>query len=239
MSNIFNFESTKIVQKEVETNDLSQSKNENKMKFMAENYFSTENGRFLSRVYKDKKGKEAIAIISGQIKGMSHIPVRVHDQCFTSEVLGSLKCDCREQLKYAMEYIQDNGPGMVIYLQQEGRGIGLANKIAAYALQEKGFDTVDANRELGLPDDCREYDCVLDILDDLEIKSIQLMTNNPRKIALLSELQIQISGRIPICLPPNQYSSNYIKAKVEKMSHLFSNDFMKTQVELREGINEP
>ena len=103
--------------------------------------------------------------------------VRVHDACFTSEVLGSLKCDCREQLHHALEYIHAAPPGMVIYLQQEGRGIGLANKIAAYALQEKGLDTVDANRALGLPDDCREYTAVRHILQDLGIKSIRLMVS--------------------------------------------------------------
>lgn len=105
----------------------------------------------------------------------TQVVVRVHDACFTSEVLGSLKCDCREQLQLALDYIQGSPPGMVIYLQQEGRGIGLANKIAAYALQEKGLDTVDANRALGLPDDCREYSAVRHILEELGVKSIRLM----------------------------------------------------------------
>ena len=113
--------------------------------------------------------------------------MRVHDACFTSEVLGSLKCDCREQLALALEVIQAQPPGMVIYLQQEGRGIGLANKIAAYALQEKGLDTVDANRALGLPDDCREYSAVRHILEDLGVKSIRLMVRPDRQRSPFAE----------------------------------------------------
>jgi GTP cyclohydrolase II len=119
------------------------------------------------------------------------------------EVLGSMKCDCAEQLQLALKYIQDNGPGIVIYLQQEGRGIGLANKIAAYAMQEQGMDTVDANRALGLPDDCREYTSVVNILEDLNVKSIQLMTNNPRKVNSLACMGIEITKRIPCVIPGN------------------------------------
>mmetsp|Transcript_30322 Transcript_30322/g.85702 ORF Transcript_30322/g.85702 Transcript_30322/m.85702 type:complete len:197 (-) Transcript_30322:370-960(-) len=170
-----------------------------------------------------------------------------------------MKCDCAEQLQLAMDYIQDNGPGMVIYLQQEGRGIGLANKIAAYALQvdgiavankpncfhslqqvlccsachsslifkvlllsipqEKGLDTVDANRKLGLPDDCREYTSVFNILSELGVKSIQLMTNNPRKVNTISCLGIQITKRIPCVVPANMVNQGYLDAKRQRMSH--------------------
>jgi GTP cyclohydrolase II len=125
------------------------------------------------------------------------VALRVHDACFTSEVLGSLKCDCAEQLQLAMEYIHANAPGIVIYLWQEGRGIGLANKIAAYKLQEQGLDTVDANRALGLPDDSREYTSVRNILKELGVKSVRLMTNNPRKISELSDLGVKVNGRMP------------------------------------------
>jgi GTP cyclohydrolase II len=125
------------------------------------------------------------------------VVLRVHDACFTSEVLGSLKCDCAEQLQMAMEYIHANAPGIVIYLWQEGRGIGLANKIAAYKLQEQGLDTVDANRALGLPDDSREYTSVRNILKELRVKSVRLMTNNPRKISELTELGVKVNGRVP------------------------------------------
>lgn len=150
--------------------------------------------------------------------------MRVHDACFTSEVLGSLKCDCREQLQLALEYIHNQPPGLVIYLQQEGRGIGLANKIAAYALQEKGLDTVDANRALGLPDDCREYSAVKHILEDLGVKSIVLMTNNPRKIQQMESLGIQVTGRLPCIVNPSEFNEGYLQAKEERMSHMLSRD---------------
>jgi len=163
---------------------------------------------------------EPAAIISGTVEGQENVPVRVHDACFTSEVLGSLKCDCAQQLQLALEYVQNKPPGMIIYLQQEGRGIGLSNKIAAYALQERGFDTVDANRELGLPDDCREYTPVPNILRDLGIKSIQLMTNNPRKLEMLEQLGIQITGRIPCVVKAGKYNQRYLSAKEKRMDHM-------------------
>lgn len=157
------------------------------------------------------------------------VVVRVHDACFTSEVLGSLKCDCREQLQLALQYIHDNPPGMVIYLQQEGRGIGLANKIAAYALQEKGLDTVDANRALGLPDDCREYSAVKHILNDLDIDSIVLMTNNPRKIVQMESLGIKVNGRVPCIVSPTEFNEGYLSAKEARMDHMLSDDGGSTQ----------
>eukprot|EP00178_Gracilaria_changii_P009374 TRINITY_DN27483_c0_g1_i2.p1 TRINITY_DN27483_c0_g1~~TRINITY_DN27483_c0_g1_i2.p1 ORF type:complete len:290 (-),score=46.70 TRINITY_DN27483_c0_g1_i2:82-951(-) len=166
-------------------------------------------------------GAEPLAIISGKVEGAKNVPVRVHDQCFTSEVLGSKKCDCKEQLDYAMEYIRDDH-GIVIYLQQEGRGIGLANKIAAYSLQEVyGYDTVDANRMLGLPDDTRDYQAVYDILKDLNVQSVVLMTNNPRKIQQLQTLGINISRRMDIHIKPNEVNVEYMKTKAARMQHLF------------------
>lgn len=144
----------------------------------------------------------------------------MHDACFTSEVLGSLKCDCREQLQLSLDYIQDAPPGMVIYLQQEGRGIGLANKIAAYALQERGLDTVDANRALGLPDDCREYSAVGHILQELGVKSIRLMTNNPRKINELAALGINVVGRVPCQVKSQPLNRGYLSAKQRRMKHI-------------------
>lgn len=147
------------------------------------------------------------------------VPVRVHDECLTSEVLGSLKCDCREQLDHSLRYIRDNAPGVVIYLRQEGRGIGLANKIAAYALQEQGHDTVDANRLLGLPDDARRYEAAAGILSDLGVRSVQLMTNNPRKITKLRELGVEVTARIPVLIAANAHNAGYLAAKVERMGH--------------------
>jgi GTP cyclohydrolase II len=159
--------------------------------------------------------------MTGKPEGGAAIPLRVHDACFTSEVLGSLKCDCADQLALSLDYIAGPGaPGLVIYLQQEGRGIGLANKIAAYALQEGGLDTVDANRALGLPDDAREYSSVAAILADLGIASVRLMTNNPRKVELLRGLGVAVVGRIPCLVQAQEHSLGYLLAKARRMSHL-------------------
>ncbi|MFT4977871.1 MAG: GTP cyclohydrolase II, partial [Myxococcota bacterium] len=161
-----------------------------------------------------------LAIIYGDVRGLKDVPVRVHDECLTSEVLGSLKCDCREQLDFSLRYIRDSSPGIVLYLRQEGRGIGLANKIAAYHLQERGHDTVDANRMLGLPDDARRYGGAAAMLKDLGVQSVRLMTNNPRKVKKLEALGVRISGRIPIVIAANPYSQDYLDAKAERMGHV-------------------
>jgi len=153
------------------------------------------------------------------------VVVRVHDECFTAEVLGSLKCDCREQLEFALDTIRRRGCGVVVYLRQEGRGIGLANKIAAYALQEEGHDTVDANRLLGLPDDQRRYDAAAGILEDIGVLSIQLLTNNPRKLSALRELGVEITARLPVLVGANPHSAGYLQAKSERMGHLMGPDF--------------
>ncbi|KAF5831720.1 GTP cyclohydrolase II-domain-containing protein [Dunaliella salina] len=194
--------------------------------FVAETLLPTRHGKLRLRGYKHSVDggltyTEPTAIIAGNVEGREDVPVRVHDACYTSEVLGSLKCDCADQLNLALDMITDNPPGMVIYLQQEGRGIGLANKIAAYALQEEGLDTVDANRALGLPDDCREYTSVRNILLGLGIKSVQLITNNPRKINELKSLGLCISGRIP-CIADtcNEHNEEYLQAKQARMNHL-------------------
>ncbi len=145
---------------------------------------------------------DVTVIMWGKVEGLKGVPMRVHDQCFTSEVLGSLKCDCKEQLDAAMDYIRDNpkGHGLVMYLQQEGRGIGLANKIKAYSVQELGYDTVDANKILGFHDDYREYHVVPQILNHLNVRSVELLTNNPRKIEHLRDHGVKIDKRIP-CVP--------------------------------------
>ena len=176
----------------------------------------------LSQVDGGETYSEPSAVMTGTPEGLEDVPLRVHDACFTSEVLGSLKCDCAEQLQLALAHIQSKGTGIVIYLQQEGRGIGLANKIAAYALQEqKGLDTVDANRALGLPDDCREYTSVATILSGLKVKSVRLMTNNPRKVRLLQELGVRVTGRIPCLVQAQEFSARYLQTKGEKMDHIF------------------
>lgn len=205
---------------------------EKSLVYVAETNLPTLTGKFRVRAYKSKPTEngvmEPVAVIMGNVEGLHNVPIRVHDQCFTSEVLGSTKCDCREQLEYAMDYIRTNAPGIVIYLQQEGRGIGLANKIAAYSLQEVGYDTVEANRKLGLPDDSRDYQHVVEILADLNVKSVQLLTNNPRKIEHLKKLGINITGRIPVHIQPNEDNIGYLRTKAQKMNHLITENYLET-----------
>jgi len=153
------------------------------------------------------------------VKLSENVPVRIHDQCFTSEVFRSQRCDCKEQLKMALEYIQENG-GAIIYLQQEGRGIGLANKVAAYALQDVGMDTVDANIHLGFPEDCRQYGVVPSILDDMGIRSIRLLTNNPRKLERMRAIGVEVTDTVPMVVEyANQYNKKYLETKRERMNH--------------------
>ncbi len=195
--------------------------------FVAETQLPTSRGGFRVRAYRDRiSGTEPVAIVYGDVAGRDDVPVRVHDECFTSEVLGSLKCDCKQQLQFAMDYVRKRGPGAVIYLRQEGRGIGLANKIAAYALQEDGHDTVDANRMLGLPDDVRRYDAAAAILADMGVRSVRLMTNNPRKVHQLEALGVRISGRIPVLTRTNVHSAGYLEAKARRMGHLLPDAFL-------------
>jgi GTP cyclohydrolase II len=162
---------------------------------------------------------EHVALVHGDVAGKDRVAVRVHSECLTSEVFGSLKCDCRDQLDAAMAEIVRRGSGAVLYLRQEGRGIGLANKIRAYALQSRGHDTVDANRLLGLPDDARGYEVARDMLDHLGIKSVRLMTNNPDKIAKLRALGVSVAGTLPVVVAANPHSRGYLEAKRLRMAH--------------------
>ena len=170
--------------------------------------------------YRSETGHESLAIVAGSLDTGSEVAVRVHSACFTAEVLGSLKCDCKNQLDFALHHIADHG-GVVLYLPQEGRGVGLSNKLRAYALQEQGYDTVEANRVLGLPIDARSYRDAAFMLRDLGLKKIRLITNNPDKIAALIELGIDVVGRIPVPPVANEHSSRYLETKRTRMGHLF------------------
>lgn len=199
--------------------------------YVAETLLPTKHGKLRLRGYKHsidggKTFVEPTAMISGNVAGQENVALRVHDSCFTSEVLGSLKCDCAEQLQLSLDFIHEHPPGIVIYLWQEGRGIGLANKIAAYRLQEQGLDTVDANRALGLPDDLREYTSVRNILKELNVKSVRLMTNNPRKMRILTELGVKVTDRIPIQVQAGQHNQGYLEAKTKRMSHLIDSSYL-------------
>ncbi len=166
--------------------------------------------------------KEHVAFVKGDIKGKEDVPVRVHSECFTGDVLGSRRCDCGEQLEMALKLIEASGKGVLLYLRQEGRGIGLLNKLKAYNLQDQGMDTVDANLHLGhLPDE-REYDMAALMLQNLGVKSVALITNNPQKIDELTKLGIPVSKRIPIETRIHTDNAGYLKTKAEKMRHMLS-----------------
>ncbi len=163
--------------------------------------------------------REHVALVFGEVSGKSGVLARVHSECLTSEVFGSLKCDCKEQLDAAMAEAARRGAGVILYLRQEGRGIGLGNKIRAYELQSRGHDTVDANRLLGLPDDARRYDVARDMLEWLGVKSVRLMTNNPEKVQGLRALGVNVVARVPVIVAPNPHSAGYLEAKRLRMAH--------------------
>lgn len=181
----------------------------------------TEFGEFKVIVFHNNiDNKEHLAVVRGDIGDGENVPVRIHSECLTSEVLGSLKCDCKDQLDSAFRYMAEANRGIVLYMRQEGRGIGLGNKIRAYSLQEMGFDTVQANHQLGFPDDLRRYDIAAEMLNILGIKSISLLTNNPRKIRAMQEQGITVRERIPIEITPTAVNEFYLKTKARKSGHL-------------------
>ena len=165
-------------------------------------------------------GKEYAAVVRGEVAGAEGVPVRLHSECFTGDVMGSLRCDCREQLEAALSFIGAAPRGAVVYLRQEGRGIGLANKIRAYALQDRGLDTVEANLALGFKDDQRRYDIGADILRLLGVRSVTLLTNNPSKQLGLERLGVPVLGRIPLRIEPNEHNAFYLDTKRRKSGHL-------------------
>jgi len=171
---------------------------------------------------------EHVAMISGDVDDDGRLPgqapvlCRVHSECLTSEVLGSLKCDCKAQLDHALVRIAESGRGVVLFMRQEGRGIGLGNKIRAYAMQEKGHDTVDANRALGLPDDTRDYAAAVAMLRDLGVHDVHLMTNNPLKVSGLRDAGMHVSERVPHLPPMHELAADYVAVKRDRMGHLVS-----------------
>lgn len=189
--------------------------------FYARTRLPTEHGEFDVRVFREGD-KEHLAISVGDLDGAEALPVRVHSECLTSEVLGSLKCDCKAQLHAALAHIQDEGRGVVLYMRQEGRGIGLGNKIRAYHLQERGVDTVDANRLLGFEDDLRRYDAAVEMLAGLGVQSVALITNNPLKIEGLESHGVDVVDRVPLVTGINPVNFGYLEAKRQRMGHLYS-----------------
>jgi GTP cyclohydrolase II len=187
----------------------------------SESDLPTARGTFRIIVFRDKRNdREHVAMVRGDVAGHDGVPVRIHSECITSEVFGSLKCDCRSQLDRALDFIAQHPCGVLIYLRQEGRGIGLGNKIKAYALQEQGFDTVEANLKLGFPDDIRRYDIASEMLRSLGVKSVDLITNNPLKIAGLIDEGIPVQRRIPSRTLSNPLNLEYLKTKRDRSGHL-------------------
>jgi GTP cyclohydrolase II len=196
----------------------------NRVRIYGEALLPTHRGTFRTVVFRDdEKGDEHVAMVLGDVAGDS-VPVRVHSECLTSEVLGSLKCDCRAQLDRALDLIAGRGRGVLLYLRQEGRGIGLGNKIRAYALQAQGHDTYEANRMLGFPDDLRRYDVAAEMLRLLGVRSVELITNNPLKLLGLKEAGVKVRGRIQLPSPANPHNVEYLRTKRDRTGHLIETD---------------
>jgi len=190
------------------------------IKEVAKAFLPTRHGKFRVFAFMDDLDKEHIALVRCDHEAHDGLPVRVHSRCLTGDTLTSLRCDCRDQLEAAMDYLDNKGCGMLIYLDQEGRGIGLFNKIKAYALQDEGMDTVEANVHLGFGEDLRDYSIAAEILGYFGIKEIRLMTNNPKKINDLEKHGIRVVERIPIRTKPNPYNRKYLETKKNKMKHM-------------------
>ncbi len=195
------------------------------VKQVADVDFPSRYGHFRIKAYESTlDGKCHIAVVKGDVAGKKNVLVRVHSECLTGDALGSLRCDCGDQLATALKNIEKEGEGVVLYMRQEGRGIGLANKMRAYELQDKGADTVEANVELGFAPDLRDYGIGAQILSDLGLTSIRLMTNNPAKRAGLEGYNLEIVERVPLVVKANKFDKRYLSVKKIKMGHMLSDD---------------
>ena len=196
------------------------------IEFVATSQLPTAFGHFKITVFQDPQtGEEHVALSKGlETAPTAPVLVRIHSECLTGDAFASLKCDCGPQLQATQKLINDAGQGVILYLRQEGRGIGLTNKIRAYALQDQGHDTVDANLLLNLPADARRYDMCSIMLDHLQIKQVKLLTNNPLKIKALTDLGIDVVDRVPLTVGLNKFNEDYLKTKHERMSHMYDKE---------------
>jgi GTP cyclohydrolase II len=193
------------------------------IEFVASSKLPTAHGEFIISVFQDPETKEEHVALSVGLDQFSDEPtlVRIHSECLTGDAFSSLKCDCGPQLNATMELIQQQGRGAILYLRQEGRGIGLTNKIRAYALQDQGHDTVDANLLLNLPADARRYDMTTIMLKQLGIQKVKLITNNPNKIQSLKKLGIDVVDRLPLIVGKNPFNEAYLRTKRDRMDHMY------------------
>lgn len=193
------------------------------IEFVASSKLPTAHGEFIISVFQDPETKEEHVALSVGLDQFSDEPtlVRIHSECLTGDAFSSLKCDCGPQLNATMELIQQHGRGAILYLRQEGRGIGLTNKIRAYALQDQGHDTVDANLLLNLPADARRYDMTTIMLKQLGIQKVKLITNNPNKIQSLKKLGINVVDRLPLVVGKNPFNEAYLRTKRDRMDHMY------------------
>ena len=191
-------------------------------RFEAVSELPTRYGHFRIHVFTDERdGREHVAMVHGDVWGVEHVPMRIHSECMTGDAFGSLRCDCREQLERALSHVGGQPCGIVLYLRQEGRGIGLANKIRAYRLQQElGLDTVDANLALGFKDDQREYGVAVSMLRTLGVRSVRLMTNNPDKVKQLVQLGMPVTERVEHLIAPGQHNQGYLETKARRSGHL-------------------
>jgi len=207
-------------------------KHEKLIEKVSEATLPTKWGTFRLYGYKEKlTGEVHVALVKGNVKGKENVLVRVHSECLTGDVFGSYRCDCGDQLHKALEVINNEELGVLLYMRQEGRGIGLENKLKAYELQDKGFDTVEANERLGLPADLRDYGIGAQILSDLGLSTIRLMTNNPKKIVGLDGFGLHVVERVPIVVKPRPENLMYLKTKKEKLGHLLDEGDSESQGE--------
>jgi 3,4-dihydroxy 2-butanone 4-phosphate synthase/GTP cyclohydrolase II len=188
---------------------------------VAEARLPTDSGEFRIIGYRSLTSKEEFVVLAqGELRRDRATLVRIHSQCLTGDVFGSVKCDCGRQLRAAMEMIAQEGHGVIVYQQQEGRGIGIINKIRAYALQDEGADTIEANERLGLAADLRCYEQCAEILSDLGANRVRLMSNNPEKMRTLERMGLQVDERVPLAIAPTAAAMGYLRTKKEKMGHL-------------------
>ncbi|MBP9046232.1 MAG: GTP cyclohydrolase II [Moraxellaceae bacterium] len=193
--------------------------------FVAASQLPTRHGNFMIHAFEDPEtGKEHVALVMGDVASGQPVLMRMHSECLTGDGFGSLRCDCGPQLEAAMQKIAETGRGVILYLRQEGRGIGLLNKIRAYHLQDEGADTVEANEQLGFAPDLREYSMCKDMLDHLEIQTVRLMTNNPRKVAALQAHGIIVEERVPLMTGRNPHNEQYLDTKRGKLGHMFDKE---------------